>query len=135
MVPGAPLDDAPVRVDGKDAWLLHQLGGRFAVLVYVNAALDDAMLEALRRVEAHALAPEIVLVTAPGTVIDTTWRVLEDSARRVAERLDARHGTTYLIRPDQHVAARRRKADAAELANSLARATANSPSATEVEAR
>jgi 3-(3-hydroxy-phenyl)propionate hydroxylase len=135
MVPGAPLDDAPVRVDGQDGWLLRQLGGRFAVLVYANAALDADTLDALRRIEGHALAPEIVLVAAPGTVINTPWRVLEDSARRVAERLDARHGTTYLIRPDQHVAARRRKADAADLANSLARATANPLPATPMEAR
>jgi len=131
MVPGAPLDDAPVRANGQDSWLLRQLGGRFAVLVIANAALDAAATDALHQLAQHPLAPEVVLVTAPGVTHTTPWRVLEDSAGRVAERLDARHGTCYLLRPDQHVAARMRHADAKRLLNALARATANP----EVEAR
>ena len=40
-----------------------------------------------------------------------------------ARRYDARPGTCYLIRPDQHVAARWRRFDAAALRAALARAT------------
>ena len=36
MVPGAPMDDAPMRVDGQAAWLLDQMGNQFMALVYVN---------------------------------------------------------------------------------------------------
>ena len=36
MVPGAPMDDAPMQVAGQDAWLLDQLGNRFQLLVFVD---------------------------------------------------------------------------------------------------
>ena len=41
---------------------------------------------------------------------------------RFAERFDAQPGTTYLIRPDQHIAARWRTFDAHALQCALARA-------------
>jgi 3-(3-hydroxy-phenyl)propionate hydroxylase len=66
-----------------------------------------------------------VLVSAtPGTGPHGI-RVLEDQAGRFAERFDAREGTAYLIRPDQHVAARWRAVDAAQVQAALARATCN----------
>jgi 3-(3-hydroxy-phenyl)propionate hydroxylase len=40
-----------------------------------------------------------------------------------ARRYDARPGTTYLIRPDQHVAARWRAFDAEDILAAVARAT------------
>jgi len=134
MVPGAPLDDAPVSAGGKDSWLLRQLGDRFAVLVYAGTALDATAIEALNRIAVHPLSPEVVVVTAPGVTLVTPWRMLLDSAGRVAERFDATHGTTYLIRPDQHVAARYRAANAEQLSSALARATGNTTQATQVEA-
>lgn len=48
---------------------------------------------------------------------------LEDVDGLAAQRYDARPGTTYLIRPDQHVCARWRRADADKLAAALQRAT------------
>jgi 3-(3-hydroxy-phenyl)propionate hydroxylase len=38
MVPGAPADDAPVAMEGREGWLLPLLGGRFQLLVYVDDA-------------------------------------------------------------------------------------------------
>jgi 3-(3-hydroxy-phenyl)propionate hydroxylase len=48
---------------------------------------------------------------------------LRDLKGRVAERYDARPGTAYLVRPDQHVAARWRAFDPARVRRALAVAT------------
>jgi 3-(3-hydroxy-phenyl)propionate hydroxylase len=48
-----------------------------------------------------------------------------DVKNRFAERFDAQVGTTYLIRPDQHVAARWRDFDVGTVKSALARATSN----------
>jgi 3-(3-hydroxy-phenyl)propionate hydroxylase len=48
---------------------------------------------------------------------------LEDTKGRLAERYDGKPGTTYLIRPDQYVAARWRAFDADKIAAALDRAT------------
>jgi 3-(3-hydroxy-phenyl)propionate hydroxylase len=50
--------------------------------------------------------------------------VLEDDGL-VSQRFDAQPGTTYLLRPDQHICARWRAFDAAKVRAALARATCN----------
>jgi 3-(3-hydroxy-phenyl)propionate hydroxylase len=122
MVPGAPLDDAPVEVDGQPSWLLDRLGGRFQLLLYVERAADfDGRLpEAL----AASIPVECVLVTAapggrPGV------RALHDVRGRFLERYDALPGSAWLVRPDQHVAARWRRAEPQAVRAALARATGN----------
>ncbi|HEY9096224.1 MAG TPA: FAD-dependent monooxygenase, partial [Hydrogenophaga sp.] len=131
MVPGAPLDDAPVVVAGQDAWLLDQLGNRFVLLAFAEqAAPGDASFDGLRaQVGALANSPvpfEVVWVTrvagsastpeAAGTV------VLHDRDGLVAQRLDGRPGSLYLLRPDQHVAARWRAFHPQAVQNALRRA-------------
>jgi 3-(3-hydroxy-phenyl)propionate hydroxylase len=128
VVPGAPMDDAPMRVNGKDAWLLDNVGNRFMALLYVSdpASLSASLLSQFKPLADGPLAPELVLVA--NKVIGATpqgIRVLEDSAGRFAERFDAQPGSTYLIRPDQHVAARWRAFDANKLGEAMARATCN----------
>ncbi|CFE03219.1 oxygenase [Bordetella pertussis] len=48
--------------------------------------------------------------------------MVEDSEGWLARRYDARPGTCYLIRPDQHIAARFRAFDAQAVRRALARA-------------
>ena len=128
MVPGAPMDDAPMQIAGQDVWLLDQVGNRFMALVYVDdltrvTAAELAVFNALWR---DAIAVKVVLISAKaGFTPFLGVRVLEDCAGRFAERFDAQHGSTYLIRPDQHVAARWRAFDAVLLKAAVARATCN----------
>jgi 3-(3-hydroxy-phenyl)propionate hydroxylase len=127
MVPGAPMDDAPMRLDGKDVWLLDHVGKRFMVLLYVSdpAQVGAGLLSAFMTLAKGPLAPELVLVSDQPGEAPQGIRVLEDRVRRFAERFDAQAGTAYLIRPDQHVAARWRALDTEKLAVALARATCN----------
>lgn len=103
MVPGAPAVDAPVRVDGRDSWLLEHLGGAFTLLWF-----DDG-----------GAPPQTTLRTL--TVRQDGDGMTEDGV--LSARYDARPGTAYLLRPDQHVAARWRCCTADKLAAALARAT------------
>lgn len=125
MLPGAPMDDAPVRVNGQTGWLLDHVGNRFMALVYVDdaAAVDRAQIENFSRLAKNGIPVDTVLVSARAGQADLP--VFEDYAGRFAERYDARPGTVYLIRPDQHVAARWREFDADRLRAALARATCN----------
>ena len=117
MVPGAPMDDAPVRVAGQDAWLLDQLGNRFVLMVFVEGAqgLDPAQRTSLQAL-AQAPIPVQLLTVGRGGDVD-------DPQGLVARRYDAQPGTAYLVRPDQHVAARWRHVDMAAVQAALARAT------------
>jgi len=126
MLPGAPLDDAPIEAADGVRWLLGALGNRFQLLYYTAdaAALDGAGVAALKALETLPVPVEAVVVAergeAPGGL-----RTVCDAKGRVRERYDLRPGTVYLIRPDQHVAARWRAFDRAQVAAALARATCN----------
>ena len=50
-------------------------------------------------------------------------KVIVDAQGWIAKRYDGKAGTTYLLRPDQHVAARWRRFDSAQVQHALARAT------------
>jgi 3-(3-hydroxy-phenyl)propionate hydroxylase len=123
MVPGAPIEDAPVVADGRGGWLIDQVGNRFQLLVYVAdpAQADRALLASLRDapipVEPILVSPEAGEV--PGV------RVLQDAKGLFAARYDARDGSAFLLRPDQHLAARWRGVDAAQVRQAVARATCN----------
>ncbi|WP_416560019.1 FAD-dependent oxidoreductase [Limnohabitans sp. yimb22184] len=117
MVPGAPMDDAPVQVDGQDAWLLDQVGKGFQVLLFVDAAPSPEVLVHLASCGSAPLRAHAQPVQATPLIVATTplnipgVKVIVDTQGLVAKRYDARPGTTYLLRPDQHVVARWRTLD------------------------
>jgi 3-(3-hydroxy-phenyl)propionate hydroxylase len=116
--PGAVCADAPVRVDGRPGWLLEAVGDNFVVLGFgAEAAAPGAAL-------AEAWPVRAVLVVPPGAAVPgrRDLRVLEDADGRAWARYDAKPGTLYLVRPDQHVAARWRHVDPAAVGAALARA-------------
>lgn len=136
MVPGAPMDDAPLRLRAQDVWLLDQLGRRFVLLVYLSdttkRAQDLAQLNALTGAAtgartASGVTLDVIVITPNAPVGVADLPVLHDHAKRFAERYDAQDGTCYLIRPDQHVAGRWRAFDAAQVTAALARATCQLP--------
>jgi 3-(3-hydroxy-phenyl)propionate hydroxylase len=112
MVPGAPATDAPVTLaDGKESWLLAQLGTGFTVLAAVADAGD------LVDIDGHGLDVKVLRVQVEGAD-------LRDPQGLLASRYDLQPGTVYLLRPDQHVCARWRRADAAQVGAAIRRALA-----------
>jgi 3-(3-hydroxy-phenyl)propionate hydroxylase len=119
MVPGAPMDDAPVQVKGQDAWLLDQVGKGFALLLFVDAEPSPLVLSQLAAATGHggrtplpAMASPLqpsLLIVAPSPLNMPGMHVIVDTQGLVAKRYDAQPGTTYLLRPDQHVLARWRQ--------------------------
>jgi 3-(3-hydroxy-phenyl)propionate hydroxylase len=115
LVPGAVALDAPVRgADGKPGWLLNHLREGFTALRFCSTGdtVDALPIPTLAIFPAGGLG-----AVAPGVT------GLEDIDGLVAQRYDARPGTLYLIRPDQHVCARWRATDAAQLLSAVHRAT------------
>ncbi len=105
-VPGAPAIDAPVRRDGKDGWLLHALGHRFVALVFQAEGRPVAPIDGM----------DVVTVarTGPADLIDPDGTAFQ--------RYGAADGNVYLIRPDQHVAARFEAMDPGALLSARGRA-------------
>ncbi|MBK9363382.1 MAG: FAD-dependent oxidoreductase [Rubrivivax sp.] len=93
--PGAPAADAPLLKHGQPRWLLRELGEGFTLLVFGTAPAW-----------ARDLDVHVVAIDGHG---------LADAQGLAAQRYDARPGTTYLLRPDHHVAARWRAPGAADV--------------------
>ncbi len=112
-IPGTPCPDAPVLVDGAPDWLLHHLGGEFVLLAFDPSA-DLSTLAT----DVAAFDPPIRCIAIGGNRRDA-WRMLSDPDGVARKRFDGEAGTVYLIRPDQHVAARWRKATTARVQAAL----------------
>jgi 3-(3-hydroxy-phenyl)propionate hydroxylase len=104
MLPGTNCADAPVQVNGQDAWLLNQLGKGFLLLSF-----GPASPVRVGGCIAHVLE---------------VGKDIQDIHGILSARYDAQPGTVYLIRPDQYIAARWRKFDALAVGQALKRALA-----------
>ena len=111
--PGSPCMDAPVIRNGERVWLLELLGWSFKGLYFSDGNDGTAVANAL---DNSPLPIDIVVVGGTGA------DCLVDDEHLVAEHYDATPGTIYLIRPDQHVAARWRSFDANNVIAALNRA-------------
>ena len=113
MVPGAPASDAPVQHDGVPGWFLDHIGDRFTLVCFAAA---PALLPDL------PVALRCLLVQHAGGPAPAGWCVVQEDGT-LSQRFDARPGTVYLVRPDQHVCARWRAFDSDLLRAAIARAT------------
>ncbi len=111
LQPGDACLDAPLVASGDARWLLEILGGDFICLYFVGEQTPAALSACLPR------AVRLVAVSR-----DFRADACQDSTGVLAARYDALPGTLYLIRPDQHIAARWRKFDAQAVAAAMARA-------------
>jgi len=121
MVPGAPATDAPVETGGQPGWLMDALDGRFVVLY--AAGTDPVPGDVAAALDRLASGPLPLVWHAVTDRRSGLANELVDTAGRLRERYDLSPGSVYLIRPDQHIAARWRAFDAAALAAALNRAT------------
>jgi 3-(3-hydroxy-phenyl)propionate hydroxylase len=103
MRPGTNCADAPVLVQGRTGWLLNHLGDGFLLLSFGKAPQDQ--------VSAGAVTAKVLTVGVD----------LIDAEDVLTQRYDGQPGTVYLIRPDQHVAARWRHFDPQTIAAALLR--------------
>jgi 3-(3-hydroxy-phenyl)propionate hydroxylase len=117
MVPGAAAADAPIARDGRDEWLLAHLGGRFVAMQFAGGTSATAESIDVQDVRVDALMLNDAACGTPNR------RALVDREGLAAARYDAKPGTTYLFRPDQHVCARWRSFDRDAIAAAVARAT------------
>ena len=121
LMPGAPAADAPVRGPGSGedgAWLLGYLGGSFTLLGFGDAVGPHGVAVLAR----DRIACKVVQVggkSVAGAIF------VDDVEGSAARRYDARPGTVYLLRPDQHVCARWREFDLPSVRTAIARATCN----------
>ena len=87
------------------------------------AAVEASTVATLRALAGGPIPLEVALLAPRSGVAPAGWRVFEDYRGCYADRYDARPGTVYLCRPDQHVSARWRRIDGDAIAAALARAT------------
>jgi 3-(3-hydroxy-phenyl)propionate hydroxylase len=108
MVPGAPAADAPIVVNSRSTWFLSLLEAGFVCVQFGEGGCF--------------IAQSVGLATEPtGPARQSVGSTL------LTQRYDARPGTTYLFRPDQHVCARWRTYDPENIQRALRRATGITP--------
>ncbi|MGH7820309.1 MAG: FAD-dependent oxidoreductase, partial [Candidatus Binatia bacterium] len=106
LSPGSPSADAPVTRDGRRDWLLASFRDGFCGLYFAAADGRVPPDVELRLAElATGPVPVRCQVIGAGAGFSPIVRI-EDTEGLIRARYDGAPGTFYLIRPDQHVAAR-----------------------------
>ena len=123
MVPGAPASDAPV-TGAVGGWFLDYLCEGFTVVVFGDSPLSQAVANALSELAQDPIPCRAIVVGAADATESLPREVtrIADDEDLLAERYDVWPGTVYLFRPDQHVCARWRAFDVAEIRAAIARA-------------
>ncbi|MSR15208.1 MAG: FAD-dependent oxidoreductase [Gammaproteobacteria bacterium] len=110
--PGTVALDAPIVIEDQETWWTQQLGTDFVCLHLVDhlhPAPTDSLPPGVRLLRLGAESP------------------LVDRHGLLAERYDLMPGTSYLFRPDQHIAGRWRSFDSTAIAAAWAKSLAHPP--------
>jgi 3-(3-hydroxy-phenyl)propionate hydroxylase len=126
MVPGAVMADAPIEGPRGEQWLLETAGGPFVLYCYLGDGGEPTAetLAQLRSLVDAAIPVEAFAVVAAGCEAGAL-ATLVDREGMFAARYDARPGSCYLVRPDQHLCAHWRSFDPESVSAAVARATCN----------
>ncbi len=106
LAPGTNCSDAPISINGESSWFLNQIGDQFTVLQFGGENTGGSL-------QIGDINVQILHV----------GQDFEDKDGLMQQRYDGQPGTCYLIRPDQHVAARWRSFDEADIATAVKTAT------------
>ena len=126
--PGSPALDAPViapvmRADHQDWLLPHLCETGFTVLVFVaDGEIPDDLVDAVRFLRTLPIDVAAIAVTRDATQRDDDFTMLRDGGGAAFSRYAPDGDAIYLLRPDQHVAARRIGLSATWLGAALRRA-------------
>lgn len=126
MVPGAVVDDATINTAQGESFFLNSLGNRFNLLYFRNNAenVESSVIDEMARLQDAEIPIEPIVIANNGTAA-ANIRTLIDTDGYIRNRFDMENGSCYLVRPDQHVAARWRQFDRLSVEAALARATGN----------
>lgn len=126
MFPGAVMLDAPIEGTGRERWLIELAGNRFTLLYFIDdaASIDPLLLQAFQALSENAIPVRTIIVAGRGGVSQGIQTVI-DAQGIAKKRYDAIDGTSYLLRPDQHITARWRGFDHDRVISAVETATAN----------
>lgn len=118
VAPGSPCLDAPLaRKDGSEAWLLREIGSVWTLLVFAgDDPTEAARIIAEAKAEASGYDGVLKIVAIGGT----DAAEFGDPRGVAVARYGAEPGTTYVIRPDQHVLARYHRLERGHMRKALA---------------
>jgi len=128
IICGAPARNVKL---GDDDYLFDRLAASagFHIMIFAGDTDPIGDLEQIFIDTGHLPFPVIRVLIHTGTDHPLAARadlVIADPAGRIAEKYDAKAGTTYVLRPDLHVCARWHKTDAHQVCRALRIATGGS---------
>lgn len=117
LVLGASAADAPVNVDSHPSYFLKHTGPGFTLVRFSDDTPSVPNISV-------AASYRTIWVVQPGSTCcpATEDVIIEDEQGLLRQRYDATPGTVYLLRPDQHIAARFRTFDPIKINAAVARA-------------
>ncbi len=127
---GAAAPDGPITTTHAATgaqWWLSQMKGNFVLAVFCDNALPPPhLMDELVTLQLKPPGTDVLLVLST-TLAQSAGQALPtfiDHEGTLMRRYDAHGGACYLLRPDQHIAARWREIDITAIRNALSRAMA-----------